>query len=94
MADVVIAQKDFYTQAPVDSPAVFDKLARFEHITFLSAAAISKVEISDDGATYVDITANTGLLNVTTAGVVIAINVCAKFWRVTSSGQQIRVMAH
>jgi len=93
MADVVIAQKDFYTQAPVSSPAVFDKLARYEHITFLATAAITKVEISDDNNTYVDITANTGLLNVTTAGVVVAINVCAKFWRVTTTGT-VRVMAH
>lgn len=94
MADFVIAQKDFYTQAPVDSPAVFDKLARFEHITFLSGAAITKVEISADGTTYFDITANTGLLNVTTTGVVVAINVSAKFWRITSNSQKITVMAH
>ena len=88
MADVVIAQKDFYTQAPVASPAVFDKLARFEHITFLGD--IDTVEISDDGETYADIT---GSVNSTSDGVVVAVGISAKFWRVTGIGD-ISVMAH
>lgn len=88
MADVVIAQRDFYTQAPVASPAVFNKLARFENVTFL-ATSITLVEGSHDGSTYLTITS----LGTTFTGGIIFKGVCFKYYRVTA-GSSVVVMAN
>jgi hypothetical protein len=87
MAEVVIAQRDIYTQAPAASPAVYDKLGRFENITFLGT--IATVEGSADGTTYADITA----LGTALVSAIVFKGVAFKFYRVTGTGM-ISVMAN
>jgi hypothetical protein len=95
MSEYVIAQRDFFTQAPVDSPAVFKNMGRFSSVMFQAGAAITKVEVSTDGTNYIDITADTALVDLTVAGLaVMKYPVSFKEYRITSSGQKITVNAN
>ena len=78
MADVVIAQRDYFIEGPKPSPAVYKDLGRFENVTFYGT--ITGVEVSgDDGATWSDITAS----GTAVAGVIFLRGVSFKWYRVT-----------
>ncbi len=88
MADFVIAQREFYTQGPVASPAVFDNLGRYSNVTFLGTS-ITAVEGSVDGSTFVTITS----LGTAFTGGIAFKDVCFKVWRVTATGD-VRISAN
>ncbi len=82
MADFVIAQREYFTEGPVASPAVFPNMGRYADVTFLGTS-ITAVEASvDDGATYYNITA----LGTAVTGGIVFKRVCFKQYRVTATG--------
>lgn len=81
-----IVQPDFFSQGGISSsPYVLRSMGRYRNIA-LMATSITKVEVFVDGSTYIDITANTGILNVTTAGLVLLKDVCFQQYRITFTG--------
>lgn len=90
-----VVTPDHFTQGPVtESPYIFRHAIRYRRISF-QATSITKVEVSLESGTpeWVDITANTGLLNVTTAGLVVVLAGAFAMFRVTYTGS-LRINAN
>ncbi len=93
MADFVIAQREYYTEGPVDSPAVFKNTGRYADLAFLAhpTGTIMAVEASlDDGATWYVITA----LGTAFTGGIVFKRFCFKQYRVTASALHVHMNAN
>lgn len=92
MSDYVISQREFYTDGGQASPAVFKNLGRYQDLTFYGTT-ITKVEVSADGIAYYDVTADSGVVDLSVTGLAVVKDVCFLLYRITGTGT-IKVTAN